>query len=258
MSHPSIIITATLVLHILVVLLLLVRVLLRPHRQPAARMAWVVVILALPVAGIFAYLFFGEVNIGRSRASRLREIIEGMPDFPEPASGDEANMVANVATRYVHLFRVGQSISKFDPVGGNSAQLLADSNAVIDSMVADIDAARHHVHLLFYIWLPDNNGCKVVEALKRAAGRGVKCRAMADDIGSRIMIHSEHWKAMRDAGVDMGVALPVGNPLLRPLTGRIDLGTTVKLWLSTDASPTAVARTAPTLSSASSPNMHLG
>lgn len=28
---------------------------------------------------------------------------------------------------------------------------------------------------------------------------------------------------MRDAEVDLGVALPVGNPLLRPLTGRIDL-----------------------------------
>jgi phosphatidylserine/phosphatidylglycerophosphate/cardiolipin synthase-like enzyme len=40
------------------------------------------------------------------------------------------------------------------------------------SIVADIDAAKDHVHLLFYIWLPDNNGLKVVEALKRAAARG--------------------------------------------------------------------------------------
>jgi len=46
---------------------------------------------------------------------------------------------------------------------------------------------------------------------------------MADDLGSRIMIHSEHWKAMRDAGVHVAVALPIGNPLLRPFKGRIDL-----------------------------------
>jgi len=79
------------------------------------------------------------------------------------------------------------------------------------------------VHLLFYIWLPDGNGCKIVEALKRAARRGVKCRAMADDLGSRLMIRSQHWAAMRHAGVQVAVALPIGNLLLRPLRGRIDL-----------------------------------
>ena len=79
------------------------------------------------------------------------------------------------------------------------------------------------MHLLFYIWLPDNNGCKVVEALKRAAARGVKCRAMADGLGSRLMIKSAHWREMSQAGVHVAVALPIGNPLKRMLIGRIDL-----------------------------------
>ena len=43
-------------LHVLVELLLVVRVLLRPHREPASRIAWIVVIVALPVAGILAYI----------------------------------------------------------------------------------------------------------------------------------------------------------------------------------------------------------
>ena len=90
-------------------------------------------------------------------------------------------------------------------------------------MVADIDAAQDHVHLTFYIWLPDNNGLKVVDALKRAATRHVACRVMADGLGSRIMIESPHWKAMEAAGIQVATALPIGNPLLRPLRGRIDL-----------------------------------
>jgi len=212
-----------LALHILVDLILILRVLLRPHRQPASRIAWIVVILTLPVIGILAYILFGEVNIGRRRVARLRQVLAETPDFPAAEPGDEANMQANVSDRYLQLFRVGKSISGFAPVAGNSGRLLADSNATIDAMVADIDAAKHHVHLLFYIWLPDSNGCKVAEALQRAAGRGVKCRAMADDLGSRIMIHSTHWQAMRDAGVQLAAALPIGNPLLRPLRGRIDL-----------------------------------
>jgi cardiolipin synthase len=90
-------------------------------------------------------------------------------------------------------------------------------------MVADMDAARDHIHLIFYIWLADNNGLKVVEALKRAAARGVTCRAMADGLGSRSMIGSKYWRGMRAAGVKVAVALPIGNPLLRPFHGRIDL-----------------------------------
>ena len=91
---------------------------------------------------------------------------------------------------------------------------MEDSNAAIDSIVADIDAAIDHVHLLFYIWLPDNNGLKVVAALKRAADAWC-CRAMADGLGSRSIIASDHWKEMKAAGVHLASALPIGNPLLR-------------------------------------------
>src|SRR5271167_4478472 len=99
----------------------------------------------------------------------------------------------------------------------------AELQRQIDAMVADIDSATDHVHVLFYIWLPDHNGSKVVEALKRAAARGVTCRAMADDLGSRTIIRSEHWQAMRAAGVLVAAGLPIGNPLLRAFEGRIDL-----------------------------------
>jgi cardiolipin synthase len=210
-------------LHLLVQLALIVRVLLRPHRQPAARMAWITVIGALPVLGILAYVLFGEVNIGRRRLVRMHDVLRDMPDFPPASYGQEANLKVDVPGRYTHLFRLGWSISGFEPVGGNAARLIADSNAAIDAIAADIDAAAHHVHVLFYIWLPDNNGRKIAEALKRAVARGVTCRAMADDLGSRSMIDSRHWQDMRDAGVHVAAALPIGNPLLRSLTGRIDL-----------------------------------
>lgn len=211
------------ILHVLVQLALCVRVLLRPHREPASRIAWIVVVLAMPVVGIVAYILLGEVNIGRRRVARMREVLARMPTLADVAGSDAKNLQPDVPERYVHLFRVGHSINAFEPVGGNRARLLQDSNAAIDAMVADIDAAQDHVHVLFYIWLPDTNGCKVVEALKRAAARNVTCRAMADGLGSRLMIRSEHWAAMRAAGVRLAEALPIGNPLLRPLKGRIDL-----------------------------------
>ena len=199
------------------------RILLRPHRDPASRIAWLVVVGVLPLLGMLAYLFLGETNIGRRRAQRLRAVLERMPPFPRDAATDTPGPAGAIPEAYRHLFELGRSISGFEPVGGNTARLLPDSNAVVDAMVADIDAAKDHVHLLFYIWLPDHNGMKVVEALKRAAVRGVTCRAMADDLGSRTMIRSDHWQAMRAAGVRVAAGLPIGHVLLRPFHGRIDL-----------------------------------
>ncbi len=209
--------------HVLIQIVFIIRVLIRPHRQPASRVAWVIVIISLPVLGMLIYIFFGEVNIGRKRIVQLREILEKMPDFSTLVRSDDEYIKNNIPQNYRHLFRVGQSINGFEPIGGNTAQLMKDSNSAIDAMVADIDAAEYTVHILFYIWLPDNNGCKIVEALTRAASRGVECRAMADDLGSRLMIRSSHWQSMQSAGVKLAVALPIGNPLLKPLTGRIDL-----------------------------------
>jgi len=211
------------ILHVLIQIALIVRVLLRPHRDPASRIAWIVVIIALPVLGILAYILLGETNIGRRRVSRMRAVISRLQNVTEAAGADANNLQVDVPQGYAHLFHVGKTVNGFDPVGGNRAHLMQDSNATIASVVTDIDDAKDHVHLLFYIWLTDNNGCKVVEALKRAAARGVTCRAMADGLGSRSMIGSEHWQAMRAAGVRLASALPIGNPLLRSLKGRIDL-----------------------------------
>lgn len=197
----------------------LARALLRPHREPASRIAWVAVIAAVPILGVVAYIFFGEVNIGRRRAEKMRRILAALPALPALDS-PSAEALPEV---HEHLFRVGTSISGFPPVAGNSGRLLADSNAAIESLVADIDAAREHVHLLFYIWLPDNNGRKVAEALGRAARRGVTCRTLVDGLGSRLLLRSELWKEMQSAGVRTAVALTIGNPLLRTLVGRIDL-----------------------------------
>jgi cardiolipin synthase len=199
------------------------RAILRPHREPASRVAWVVVIGALPIVGIVAYILLGETNIGRRRVARMRKVLAGMPDANKASGSNTENDQPDVPERYAHLFQVGHSVNGFNPVGGNRARLLPDSNAAIESLVADIDAAQEHVHLIFYIWLTDNNGLKVVDALKRAVERKVKCRAMADGLGSRGMIDSRHWKEMREAGVEVAVALPIGRLLLRALKGRIDL-----------------------------------
>jgi cardiolipin synthase len=211
------------VFHLVIEVICIGHILLRRHRQPESRVAWLVVVLVLPYVGALAYLLLGQTNIGRKRMARLKHAFACLPRPEGAIHSDARGLAPDSADRYAPLFKVGQSISGYPPVGGNRAQLMADSDAAIDEMVADIEQATAHVHLLFYIWLNDHNGTKMVEALKRAAKRGVVCRAMVDDLGSRDLVRSPQWQALAAAGVQTARALQIGNPLLRILDGRIDL-----------------------------------
>jgi len=210
-------------IHLAIEVALVVRIMLRPHRDPASRIAWLAVVALLPGIGLLAYLLFGEVNLGERRVARMRGISAQLPDSIAVRDVDQMNAASNIPPLYEGVFEFCRSVNGFAPIGGNAARLFTSSNASIDSIVADIDAARDHVHVVFYIWLTDHNGLKVAEALERAARRGVHCRAIADSLGSRTMIRSPHWAAMQAAGVQVAAALPFDRLFLVPVFARLDL-----------------------------------
>lgn len=129
-------------LHYVAVLACAARVFLRPHRDPTARVAWLAVLFALPVVGIIAYLLLGETSIGRSRVTRLNRILPALPPPQAPEAPNGEAIAPPVSDRYAQLFNVGRSISGYQPVGGNRARLMQESNTAIDEMISDIDAAK--------------------------------------------------------------------------------------------------------------------
>lgn len=192
----------------------------RPNRKPASRLAWVTIILALPLLGIVAYLLLGEVRISKKRRLLASEI-ERM--LPRPSEGSAKAPDPRLEGPYAASFELAASVNGLSSSGSNQARLAADSNAAIQEIVEDIDRANHSVHLCFYIWLTDRNGTRLKEAAIRAAQRGIAVRVLVDALGSRTLIQSPHWKEMRASGVDVREALPVGGPLWTLLRGRIDL-----------------------------------
>jgi cardiolipin synthase len=197
----------------------IVRALLRPHREPASRLAWIIAILALPILGIILYLLLGETRISGPRRAHGREINARLPRPPGNV-GCTADLTGG---EHWAPFALARTVNHLEPTEGNGAHLARDNDAAIDEMIADIDAARENVHACFYIWLADNNGVRLKNAFVRAAARGVKVRLLADALGSRRLIASNHWRDMRESGCEVRVALPVGNPIWTVIRGRVDL-----------------------------------
>ncbi len=214
---------ALLFLHGIVVVGFTLRILLRDDLSPPARLAWFIVLMILPFIGSLIYFLFGEVDLGKRSKKRADAIGKSVRENAQTTLGDPDNLGKLIDPLYQPLFRYGASINGFQPVGGNAAELMADADETRDRMVADIDAAQTYVHVMYYIWLDDGTGRAIADALIRAARRGVTCRAMADGLGSRVLLKSPVWKAMKDAGVNLAIALPYHNLIATMLTSRIDL-----------------------------------
>jgi cardiolipin synthase len=208
------------VLDIALRVVLAVRVILRRLQVPTA-LAWLVVLFFLPFVSPFLYLLVGENRLGSRRARVLeaagREQHQMTADLWRLAAvhPGEADQLAGC------ISRLCTSVSGYPPMPSNTLRLMDDATEVLRSIEADIDAAKHHCHLLYYIWQPEEGGLRVAEALMRAVKRGVKCRVLVDAVGSKAFLASDLFDRMKQAGVRVEAALPA-NPI-RMLFARIDL-----------------------------------
>lgn len=209
--------------HVLVVLGFSTRILLRDDLSSAARLAWILLMLFAPYVSAAIYLLFGEISLGRTVHRRHDEIFAKLRGLAGVAMGScDGNLDGNVETEYQTAFRAA-SVDGFGTTVGNRAELLPDAATARARLIEDMDNATESIQCLYYIWLDDNTGRNVAEALMRAARRGVACHAIADDLGSRGFVRSKWWRAMREAGVKLAVALPIKWVVDTILFSRLDL-----------------------------------
>lgn len=188
-------------------LVFVVFVLLRPRIRQSSSMAWILVVVALPVIGVALYMILGEIRPGNRRQRRHR-VIQGniravlkraWQDVPAPSLRPGASQA---------VARLARLVSCTEPRAGNRLTLLARTDDFVDALTADIGRAQRHVHLLFYVYLDDDVGRRVGEALAERAAEGVECRLFADNVGSAAFLKSKLCQEMKQRGVQVAAALP--------------------------------------------------
>jgi cardiolipin synthase len=216
----QIISTIILIAHWLIVVGLSIRVIMR--RPPiGVSMAWLAVIFIVPFAGAAIYLMFGEKRLGRRRAKRITVCIDNVARWQKALRERYDPAAARIDASALPLLHHTERVLGFPALPENQIELLSDFKSVFDRIIADIDAARNTVHLCFYIWQEGGRVNDFVDALIRAARRGVQCRALADAMGSKAFFHSRLAGRLRDAGIEFTAALPTG--VFRALVARTDL-----------------------------------
>lgn len=150
-------------------------------RSPAATVSLILLLAWLPVVGYLVYYFFGPQRLKRFRLRRLRSRVA----LSARAEGLFAAEAVNGGSADAwQLARLAYACCDNPLSTATDVRLLVDGAQTFDAIFEAIRAARHHVHLEYYIFATDRIGTAMRDLLTRKAGEGVKVRLLVDALGS--------------------------------------------------------------------------
>jgi len=191
------------------------------RRPVGVLLAWMAIILSVPVLGGLIYLVVGESRISGKYLKRGLAVHERYAHWKQ-ALCDRAHFDrTEVSPQAVALQNQARTVTGFPALQGNRLELLQDAGEVFRSLIEAIARSRRTCHLEFYIWYAGGLADELLETVIGAAQRGVVCRLLLDALGSKPFLHSAAASRLRQAGVELAVALPVG--LFTTLVTRADL-----------------------------------
>lgn len=195
-----------LLIYIMVIVSIIVTILM-DNRQPAKTMAWVMVLLFVPVAGIILYIFFGQ-NTRKMRFISQRSLDQlskrQMLEFVEQRE-------LRMPDKFQSLVRLFTNQSLALPFKDNEAEFYTDGYQFFPALLQSISRARHHIHLETYIFDDDPLGRLIADALIQKAKEGVEIRVIYDDVGCW-RVPSTFFERMKKAGIDVCAFMPVKFP----------------------------------------------
>jgi len=174
----------------LLTIAVLVLIIVQQRGNPTKTLAWVVIMMVVPLVGVVFYLAFGknyrrEKMLSRKEQSDQRQLariigkliaIDDYRRWPEDV-GKGFSDFTGIARM---LTRSGYTL----PTRHNSVQLLKNGKQKYDALFSAIENARHHIHLEYYIIEDDEVGNRLRRLLIKKAQEGVAVRIIFDHFGS--------------------------------------------------------------------------
>ena len=160
------------------------------QREPQSVLAWLLLILILPVGGFVIYLLFGfkyfKTREFRLKSTRDAAILARVRKGEEIGVPDETESNLGTLASYPELARMLWANSGSFLTAGNQVDFYTTGKEKFDALFEAIDGAKKHIHLEYYIIRNDALGERLVEALERKAAEGVEVRLLYDDLGNNI------------------------------------------------------------------------
>lgn len=189
-------------------------VIISENRNPLKTISWVLVLLMLPLVGLIIFYFFGEDSrkqrlISHRMHKKLNRKSVGRRDIQD---------MFNKPMEHKGLINLLNRMKDTPIYDGTSVTFYSDGVSKFEALFQEIEKAKKHIHIQYYIFLDDEIGKKMKELLVRKVSEGVEVRLLYDDVGS--------WKAKRSFFKDMQANGIIVQPFLKVafklLTSRVN------------------------------------
>ena len=189
----------------------IVRVLLQ-QREASATLAWILIIVFVPFLGVALFFLVGRPRVRRRARKRLRAVDaldRGPGQLPYRGGGCDLVVPESGMSELSRMIsRVATCVNDAPPLQGNRAEVFIDADQAYDSMEAAIRSARHHVHMMSYIYRDDLAGRRFRDLLTEKAREGVEVRLLVDAVGSH-HLDSGFFLELQNAGGKYAEFMPV-------------------------------------------------
>lgn len=185
--------------------------------NPSYKIAWIVLILAFPVAGLTIYaLFGGNKTSHRSNSKRAQSELTVLQHLRQKPQTMQALQAAPDAA-YNHARFLLRSASY--PIYDNSrAQYYSSGEACWEQMLEQLRQAKHYIFLEFFIIAPGQMWDAILDILHQKALAGVDVRVLYDDFGCITRLPARYCRQLRE----LGIQARAFSPYVPVLSGRLN------------------------------------
>lgn len=191
-------------------------------RNTSKTLAYLLLIVFLPIIGIVIYFVFG-VNYRKNKfytfkIERNEEIYNRIKKYIKETHyetlGIRKKELEDFITTVNFLYHGGHS----PLTRKNKVEVLINGEEKFQKVFEVLENAQHHIHLEYYIYENDDIGNRLADLLVRKSREGVIIRFLYDDMGSG-KIGKKLLARLREAGVEVS---PVNKITFRVLANRVN------------------------------------
>ena len=191
-------------------------------RSPFKTIAWILVLILIPLIGLVFYLFFGQEyrkqklysRRGIKSLSKIRKLsIKQLREIEHT----DLQLTADVLEKK-NIIRLLLNNSDSLLTTGNQCKILNNGTETFREIFAAIKSARHHIHLEYYIIDDDKIGNQLKDLLIKKSKEGVEIRMIIDDVGCWDL-KEKFLDELRESGIEIYPFMEVRFPRL---TSRVN------------------------------------
>lgn len=179
--------------------------------KPEKTIAWLLVIVFLPVIGVVLYYFFGQKfkkekyfkKLDQRYASKLEERWNALQPFIDQEIKLTESYDRHLNDAFEYLVFTKNAI----PTSNNDLKLLNNGEEKFPLLLQDLQNAQHHIHIEYYIFDEDETGTEILNILVEKVKQGLEVRLIIDDFGSSKF--AKRRKFYEQQGIQFEIFLPV-------------------------------------------------